>query len=186
MFKFISSHSRLTALAAMAGGAAWVAAGAIQLTGKDELRTEAVETVLDHVMLGMFSAALVLTAPAVIALAKHAKAKRSAYVAAIGMVVLAIAATTSNIKGEDPTFFLVAAPITNAMWLFGSIGLAVSLKRAGEVSKLVAFGLPAVQIFCLPLALVGGGIIGGAYWIAVGYMLSVDGVVKPRAAVAAA
>lgn len=186
MNKLNSLRSRIAAVAAMAGGSAWVATGAIQLTGRDELRTEAIETSLEHVMLGLFSVALVLTAPAVIELAKHAKAKRAAYVAATGMVVLAAAATTSNIAGHDPAFFLVAAPITNAMWLFGSITLAVSLKRAGEVSKLVAYGLPAVQVFCLPLAVVGGGIIGGAYWIAVGYMLSVDGVVKPRAAVAAA
>jgi hypothetical protein len=186
MYKFNSLRGRLTALAAMTGGAAWVAAGAIKLTGRDELSTDKIETVLEHVFLGLFSAALVLTAPGVLALAKHARVRRAAYVAATGMVVLAIAATTSNIKGEDPTFFLVAAPITNAMWLFGSIALAVSLKRAGEVPKLVAYGLPAVQVFCLPLSVIGGPIVGGAYWIAVGYLLSVEGLVRPRAAVAAA
>jgi hypothetical protein len=62
------------------------------------------------------------------------------------------------------------------MWLFGAIGLAVSLRRAGEVSKLVAFGLPAVQVFALPLSVFGGPIVAGAYWLAVGYLLSVDGV----------
>jgi hypothetical protein len=176
MNSFTTIRGRLTALAAMFGGAAWVGAGAIQLTGRDELRTEAIESALEHTMLGMFSLALLLTAPAVVALARHARTRRPAYVAAAGMVALAIAATMSNIKGEDPLFFLVVAPIANAMWLFGSIGLAVSLARAGTVPKVVAYGLPAVQVFCLPLAVFGGPIVGGAYWLAVGYLLSVEGL----------
>jgi hypothetical protein len=173
MFKSISSNIRLAAVAAMAGGSTWAVTGAIQLTGKDELRTEAIESTLEHVMLGMFSAALVLTAIAVVALAQRARTPRPGYVAAAGQVALAIAATTSNIAGEDPTFFLVVAPIANLMWFAGTIGLAVSLYRAGAVSKPVAFLLPAVQVFCLPLSVVGGGLIGGAVWIAVGYLMSI-------------
>lgn len=182
MYKLISSHRRLAAFAAMAGGAVWVVTGAIQLTGRDELRTEAIETGLAHAMLGVFAAALLLTAPAVIALARHATGRRAAYLAAGGQVLLAIAATVSNIEGHDPAFFLVAAPLANAMWLFGAIGLAVSLRRAGEVPKLVAFGLPAVQVFALPLAVVGGPVLSGAYWLAVGYLLSVDGLRQERPA----
>jgi hypothetical protein len=176
MNKVTSLRSRLTALAAMAGGATWVATGAIQLSGRDELRTGAIETVLEHVFLGLFATALLLTAPAVIELARHARTRRPAYLAAAGQVLLAIAATTSNIAGHDPAFFLVAAPLANAMWLFGAIGVAVSLYRAGEVSRLVAFGLPAVQVFALPLSVVGGPIVSGAYWLAVGYLLSIDGL----------
>jgi hypothetical protein len=173
----LKSHlPRFSALAAMTGGAAWIAAGAIQLSGRDELRTDEIEIVLEHIMLGLLSTALLLTAPAVLALARHARTRRPAYVAAAGQVLLAIAATTSNIAGHDPAFFLVVAPLANAMWLFGAIGLAVSLRRAGEVSKLVAFGLPAVQVFALPLSVVGGPIVSGAYWLAVGYLLSVNGL----------
>jgi hypothetical protein len=167
---------RLSALAAMAGGAAWIATGAIQLTGRDELRTEQIETVLEHALLGLMAAALLLTAPAIVELARWARTRRPAYLAAAGQVLLAIAATTSNIAGDDPAFFLVAAPLANAMWLLGAIGLAVSLHRAGHVSKLVAFGLPAVQVFALPLSVIGGPIVGGAYWLAVGYLLSVEGL----------
>jgi hypothetical protein len=176
MTSLTSLRGRLAALAAMAGGAAWVSAGAIQLTGRDELRTADIESVLEHALLGFMAAALLLTAPAVLALARCARTRRPAYVMAAGQGLLAIACTTTNVAGHDPTFFLVAAPLANAMWLFGAIGLAVSLRRAGEVSKLVAFGLPAVQVFALPLSVFGGPIVAGAYWLAVGYLLSVDGV----------
>jgi hypothetical protein len=186
MFKSISTNIRFAAIAAMLGGGAWAVTGAIQLTGKDELRTDTIETALEHVMMGVFSAALVLTAIPVLALAQRARTPRPGYVAAIGQVALAIAATTSNIAGEDPTFFLVVAPIANAMWLFGTIGLAVSLYRAGAVSKQVAFVLPAIQFLCLPLAVVGGGIAGGAIWIAVGYLMSVGALRRREVAPAVA
>jgi hypothetical protein len=162
------SLPRVPALAAMSGGAAWIAVGAIQLTGRDELRTSDIETALEHTLLGFMAAALLLTAPAVVALARRS---RAGYVAAAGQVLLAIACTTSNIVGHDPAFFLVAAPLANALWLFGSIAVAVSLRH--EVGRAIAFGLPAVQVFALPLSMFGGPIVSGAYWIAVGYLLSV-------------
>jgi hypothetical protein len=171
-----SLAARLTAPAAMAGGAAWLAVGAIQLTGREELRTSAIETVLEHVMLGVMAVALLLTAPAFVALARHARTRTPAYAAVAGHGLLAIAVTTTNVVGHDPAFFLVAAPLANAMWLFGAIGLAVSLRRAGEVPGFVALGLPAVQVFALPLSMFGGPVVSGAYWLAVGYLLSVDGL----------
>ena len=170
--------ARLSTLAAMAGGGAWVATGAIHLSGRDELRTGDIETALEHLLLGLMAAALVLTAPAIVALARHARTRRPAYVAAAGQVLLASAVTTTNIVGHDPVFFLVAAPLANAIWLFGAIALAVSLHRAGEVARVVAFGLPAVQIFALPLSIVGGPLVSGAYWLAVGYLLSVDALLR--------
>ena len=174
MFKSISTNIRLAALAAMAGGSAWIVTGAIHLTAGDEVHTgSTVETTIAHVMLGLFSLALVLTVPIVLALARQARTPRPGYVAAVGQVALAIAATVSNIVGHDPTFFLVVAPIANAMWFFGTIGLSVSLYRAGAVTKPVAFALPAVQLFCLPLSVAGGGLVGGAILIAVGYLMSV-------------
>jgi hypothetical protein len=176
MYDVTSLRTRLSALAAMAGGGAWVATGAIQLSGRDELRTGDIETALEHLLLSLMAAALLLTAPAIVALARHARTRRPAYLVAAGQVLLAIAATTSNVAGHDPAFFLVAAPVANAMWLFGAIALAVALHRAGEVPRVVAFGLPAVQVFALPLSVVGGPVVGGAYWLAVGYLLGVDGL----------
>jgi hypothetical protein len=186
MFKSLSNNVRFAAIAAMAGGSAWAVTGAIHLTGQDELSTSAVETALDHLMLGMMSVALVLTVPAVLALARQAGSPRPGQIAAAGQVALAIAATTSNIVGHDPTFFLVVAPIANLMWLAGTIGLSVSLRRAGAISKPIAFLLPAVQVFCLPLSVVGGGLIGGAIWIAVGYLMSVGALRRTEVAPAVA
>jgi hypothetical protein len=186
MFKSLSNNVRFAAIAAMVGGSAWAVTGAIHLTGQDALSTEAVETTLDHLMLGMFSVALILTVPAVLALARQAPTPRYGHVAAAGQVALAIAATTSNIAGEDPVFFLVVAPIANLMWLVGTIGLSVSLRRAGAISKPVAFLLPAVQVFCLPLSMVGGGLIGGAIWIAVGYLMSIGALRRTEVAAAVA
>jgi len=186
MFKSLATNIRFAALAAMAGGAAWTVTGAIQLTGNDDLRTSDIESALEHAMLGMFSVALLLTVPAVLALSRQARSPRPGYIAAAGQVALAIAATTSNIAGHDPTFFLVVAPIANLMWLAGTIGLSVSLRRAGAISKPVAFLLPAVQVFCLPLSLVGGGLIGGAVWIAVGYLMSVGALRRTEVSAAVA
>ena len=42
------------------------------------------------------------------------------------MVGLAILATISNVRGEDPSFFPPVAMVTNLMWFGGSIALAVS------------------------------------------------------------
>jgi hypothetical protein len=97
------------------------------------------------------------------------------------MVLLAITATTSNINGEDMSFFPVVATATNLLWLGGSIHLAVQLYKAGRVPRWVAIALPITQVFALPLAMVGGGIVAGGYWLAVGYLMQV-GALENRSA----
>jgi hypothetical protein len=178
--------NRLAVLGAMVGGAAWIVSGTLQLTAADSVRGETVETLAAHLLLGMLAAALVATIPAVLALSDRARTRRPAYLAVAGQLVLACAATTSNVVGHDPLFFLVAAPLGNLMWLAGSIGLAVSLWRAGTVPRAVAVGLPLVQIVSLPLSAVGGGLIGGAYWIAVASLLNASqrSAAAPRPATA--
>jgi hypothetical protein len=64
---------------------------------------------------------------------------------------------------------VVVAPITNALWLFGSIALAVSLKRAGSVPRWVYLCLPLVWVGGIPLSTLGGGLISGAYLLTLGY-----------------
>lgn len=164
--------NRAAVLGAMVGGAAWIAGGAVQLTSRDQIDGSTVDNFASHLTLGLLAAALIATAPAVLALSDRARTRRPAYLAVAGQLLLAVAATTSNIVGHDPAFFLVAAPLGNLMWLAGSIGLAVSLRRAGVVSRWTAIGLPLVQVVSLPLSLIGGGILGGAYWIAVGSVLN--------------
>ena len=70
----------------------------------------------------------------------------------------------------------MVAPVTNAAWLIGSIILAVSLKRAGRVPAAVAVGLPLAWVATIPLATVGGGVIAGAYYLAVGYLLASEAI----------
>jgi hypothetical protein len=78
-----SIRTRLSALAAMAGGLGWIVVGVLQLTGGDEFSTDAIETVAEHAMMGFLAAALVLTAPAVLALTRQARTRRPRYVAVI-------------------------------------------------------------------------------------------------------
>jgi hypothetical protein len=176
-------HYRLAALAAMAGGAAWAISGPMQLAGVNEHETQVV-TVGEHVLIGLFSLALALTAPGLLALARHARSNTGAKVAAVGMVLLSLTALSSNITGEDQSFFPIAASLTNLMWLVGSIMLAVSLYKAGRVPRWVAIGLPLTQVFALPLSIVGGGLVAGGYWLAVGYLMRLDAL-ENRAAVPA-
>jgi len=175
-----AKHYRLAAASAIAGGMAWAVSGPLQLAGVNEHETQVV-TVGEHILIGLFSLALALTAPGVLALARHAKSNAGAKVAAGGMVLLALTALSSNITGEDQSFFPVAASLTNLLWLGGSIHLAVSLYKAGRVPRWVAIGLPLTQVFALPLAIVGGGIVAGGYWLAVGYLMQA-GALENRSA----
>jgi hypothetical protein len=74
--------------------------------------------------------------------------------------------------GHDGPWFNVIAPLTNAAWLFGSIALAVPLKRASRLPALVAIGLPLSWITIIPLATLGGGLLTGAYFMVVGLVLT--------------
>jgi hypothetical protein len=164
-------------MAAALGGAVWAAVGVLQLSGAEGLDDgEAVATTAAHINLAGFSLALVLTACGVLALSERVRDRRGPLVAIAGMVVLAAAGTVSNILGDDPLFFLIAAPITNLMWLGGTIATAVSVRRAGGPKWILA--LPLVQVFCLPLSSVGGGIVGGAFWMALGAMLAGDALAR--------
>jgi len=90
--------------------------------------------------------------------------------------VLGLTSITSLAYGHDLGLFNVVAPLTNAAWLFGSVVLAVSLKRAEKVSGWVAVGLPVAWVATIPLATIGGGAIAGAYFLAVGYLLVNDAI----------
>ena len=179
-----AKHYRLAAASAIAGGVAWAVSGPLQLAGVNEHETQVV-TLGEHLLIGLFSLALVLTAPGLLALARHAKSDTGAKVAAAGMVLLALTALSSNITGEDQSFFPVAASLANLLWLGGSIHLAVSLYKAGRVPRWVAIALPLTQVFALPLSIVGGGIGAGGYWLAVGYLMQQDALERPTAVQAA-
>jgi hypothetical protein len=151
-------------------GAVWAATGAIRFAGGHAVEGIAVDTPLAHVLLGGFSLALLLTVPAMLGLAAYARGRSGVWIAAPGLIAFAVAATASNVGGDDPSWFWLVAGPANALWLAGSIVLAVSLSRAGRVPRSVAIGLPLVQVAALPLSMLGGLVAAGGYWLAVGWL----------------
>jgi hypothetical protein len=130
--------------------------------------------VAGYLVLSFFVVALSSGAPRSIALARRARsgaATKAAMAAAAGTAILGVTAITSIVNGHDLGLFNVLAPLTNGAWLAGSIILAVSLKRAAKVPTAIAVGLPLTWVATIPLATVGGGVISGAYYLALGYLL---------------
>jgi hypothetical protein len=175
-----TTKDRLFAAATMIGGALWAAFGALKVTHPDYLDTTKLQTGMEHVGMAGLAGALLLTIPGILILARYAKRREGAIVAAIGMTALAALVTVSNVMGDDPSFFPAVAGPANLLWFGGSIALAVSLRRAGRVSKAIAYLLPVVWLTAIPLSAVGGDVITGAYWMTVGY-LAYAGALERRA-----
>jgi hypothetical protein len=176
-----SNQYRLGAMAAVAAGAVWVASAVFQVTGGHGSGEE-VEGFAGHAILTLFTVVLLLMGPAMFALARHAKSDLGARIALPGFVVLGLTCIVSNVQGHDPSFFVAVAPITNLLWLAGSIVLAVSLHKANRVPRGLAIALPFMQVFALPLSAVGGSVVTGAYWLAVGYLMQQGALERGTAA----
>jgi hypothetical protein len=164
----------LAGRAAMLAGAAAIAGGVTQIVHSQRNSGNNVVGVAGYLTLSFFTVFLISVAPSFLALARRARsgaAVKAAVAAGAGTFALGLTSITSLINGHDLGIFNVIAPLTNAAWLFGSIIIAVSLKRAGKVSTAVAVGLPIAWLATIPLATVGGGVIAGAYYLAVGYLL---------------
>jgi hypothetical protein len=132
-----SLNTRIASKAAIAAGAAYAAGGVVQIVHSQRGAGEDVVGVAGHLVIGFFALALILSAAGYLALGRLARTEKAAKVVATGVIALGITCLTSLINSHDLPFFVVVAPITNAMWLFGSIALAVSLKRAGRVPRAV-------------------------------------------------
>jgi hypothetical protein len=174
-----SITNKLAGRAALLGGAAFAAGGVTQIVHSQQNAGDRVVGVAGHLTLAFFVISLIGIAPSFIALARRARpgiAQKAALAAAAGTVVLGVTAFTSLVHGRDLALFIVVAPLTNAAWLFGSLILAVSLWRAGTVSRVVAAGLPLSWVAAIPLATVGGGVLAGAYFLWLGYLLADDAV----------
>jgi hypothetical protein len=165
--------------AAILAGAAFAAGGVTQIIHSQRHSGNRVVGVAGYLVLSFFVVALVSVTPSFIALARRARsgaAAKAALAAAAGTAVLGLTSITSIVNGHDLGLFNVVAPLTNAAWLFGSIVLAVFLKRAGTVPAAVAIGLPLAWVGAIPLATVGGGVIAGAYYVAIGYLLATHAI----------
>jgi hypothetical protein len=174
-----TTKDRLFAAATVIGGVFWAAFGALKVTHPGYLDTTKLQNGMEHVGMAGLAGALLLTIPGMLILARYATRREGAIVAAIGMTALAALVTVSNIMGDDPAFFPAVAAPANLLWLGGSVALAVALRRAGRVSKAIAYLLPVVWITALPLSSVGGGLITGSYWITVGYLAYAGALERP-------
>lgn len=191
MSKIKSISNSLAGRAAMAGGALFAADGVLQIVHSQRGTGSKVVGLAGHLNLTFFILALLLIAPTFIALVRYARPgriERVALAVAAATTLLGLTSVTSLVMGHDGVWFNVIAPLTNAVWLFGSVAIAVSLKRAGRVPTLVAIGLPVAWVGTIPLATLGGGLVTGAYFLAVGYLLVNDAIerVRPVAQVASA
>jgi len=175
MQKISSITDKLAGRAAILAGAAFAAGGVTEIVHSQRHAGNRVVGVAGYLVLSFFVVALVSAAPSFLALSRRARsdaAAKAAVAAAAGMAVLGLTSIASIVNGHDLGLFNVVAPVTNGAWLIGSIVLAVSLKRAGKVPTAIAVGLPITWVATIPLATVGGGVISGAYYLALGYLLA--------------
>lgn len=161
--------TRIAAVSAGAAGVALAVTGMIRVTDTPSGETTVVG--IEHAQLAALSFALVALVPLVLYIGRVAGRHRSAAVAVTGQVVLATLCVISNVRGEDPSFFPPVAATTNLMIFVGWTALAVALKRAAVVPAAVAIGLPIMQVLIFPGSAVGGPVIAGMCFAAVGWML---------------
>ena len=186
MQKLNSITNTFAGRAAMVGGAAFAAGGVTQIVHSQRNSGNSVVGVAGYLSLSFFVVALIAIAPSFIALARECRsgaARKAAIAAAAGTTVLGLTSISSLVTGHDLGLFNVVAPLTNAAWLFGSIVLARALRREGNVPTAVAVGLPLAWAASIPLATLGGGVISGAYFLFIGYLLANEAVGAPSVAV---
>ena len=173
----------LRSLAAVAGGAAFAFTGAIQATQEFEGTHNTIDTTAEYLVTGALPVALVLTIPMYHLLGRLGRAPRAAAVAIAAQVVLSLMCVISVVNGEDASFFNAVAPVCLLTWLAGSVVLARGLRRTGSVPAPVAFALPALLITTFMLSPIGGAMLTGGYWIAVGTLLHRGALARPAAPV---
>jgi hypothetical protein len=156
---------RIAPALALLGGLAYAVVGAIELAhgGFDQNTHHTIDSTAEYLVTGGFAAALMLTAPAYLALGERAGRPRVGALIAAAQLVLSATSWISVIRGADAGFFDVVAPLCILSWLGGSIALAVALRRA---DRAVAYVLPALVVFTIPLAQFGGPLVTGAFWVA--------------------
>jgi hypothetical protein len=158
---------RLAAAGAAIAAVASAVGGVIQLTHEQSGETTVVGAV-EHLMLVAFSAMLIGLVPAAMFLARRvAGSAKPGVIIGVAAVLLAVLATISNVKGDDPSFFAAVAVPTN-LAIFGSV-VAIGNRgfRRGFEPRWIAVGLPLVQLAAIPLSSLGGGLLAAAYWAGV-------------------
>lgn len=180
MSNYTNISSRTAAKAAMAAGVVIAVGGIIGITHTES--GESTTVGIEHLYLATFTGLLVLLVPVVLYLGRLAGRPTAAKAAITGQVVLAALTVISNVRGEDPSFFAAVAGPTNLLIFGGLVALAVALKRNGSLPTPMAVGLGLVWILTLPLSSVGGMVVAGGYWFAVGWMLEHGELPRPSMA----
>jgi hypothetical protein len=159
--------ARTTGALAIAGGAAFAALAALEVT-HPHIHDVSVQTPAEHAILALFAAGMLLIAPAFFTLAQFGSRLAPAKAAAAGLVLLALGSTYANIRSGDPAWFNALAGATNLLWLGGSIWLAFNLYRNSNLHKAIPLLLPIIWATTILGARIGGGAISALYWIVVG------------------
>jgi hypothetical protein len=164
---------RTAALTAAAGGSLWVFTGAIQAVHGDFGGTHnTIDSTAEYLVTGGFALAMLLCGPVYRHLGRMAGARRAGLAAMGAQMVLGTVAAFSVTQGEDAAFFNTVAPICLLTWLAGSVLIARGLRRNEAVPAAVALALPALVLTTIPLSMVGGPMLTGAFWIVVGPRLA--------------
>ena len=174
----LNANNNIRSVAAAVGGAVFAFAGALQVTQDFEGTHNTIDTTAEYLVTGALPVALALTIPMYLLLGRLARTPRAGVVAVVPQVVLALMCVVSVVNGEDPAPFNAVAPLCLLTWLGASVVLSRGLRRTAAVPAAVALALPALLITTFALSPVGGGLLTGAYWIAVASLTSRGALVR--------
>ena len=171
----MTTNLRSIALGAVVSGAAFAVCGAINATQDFGGTHNPIDSTGEYLVTGALALALFLIAPLYRLLGQLADRPKAGLAAAGAQIVLGLLSATSVLNGEDLAVFNVLAPICLLTWLVASIVLTVGLRRTNAVPKAVAYALPAVLFVTFPLSPLGGPLLTGAFFLAIGTQLGRQG-----------
>ncbi len=155
--------ARLAAASALGAAAGSTLLGSLMLA--HEQSSESTIVGIEHLTVAALSATCLMIVPVALFLGGLTGRPRRALVACTGLVLLAVLATISNVRGSDPSFFAAVAAPANLLWVGGLTALAVPLWRGRHVPRALAAGLPLTWALTIPLSLLGGGLLAAVYWL---------------------
>lgn len=164
-----SGRDRVAAVAALVGGLASLAIGVTQVLYPQDL-DPAIDPRTRVILVG-FTVVLWALVPVHLRLAARAGSRWGAWLAAVGTPLLSVGTITSAARGLDLEVFPAIAITANALWLVGSVALAVSLWRARRVPRWVSLGLLLVVPCSLLLSQMGGAVVPGVFLVILGLVL---------------
>lgn len=125
-----------------------------------------------HVIMAMMAVVLLTQGVALAPLAQRTAGRWAHRAVVAGSLVLAAAATASNVNGADFAWFPYAAAPANLAWLVGLVALAVSSWRARVVPGWLAAVLPVTWAGSIVLSPMGGGVAVALVWVALAVHLA--------------